>query len=168
MRLAIALAGVLAAAAVGCGEGVSSKAAPPPAPPAAASETRTSPKPEPRPPGGKRVTLHRSAYGKILADSRGRALYLFTHDDSKSRCYGACAKAWPPLLTKGAPRAGKRVKQRLLGSVKRSDGRRQVTYHGHPLYYYVGDHEPGQVLCQAALEYGGYWYVVKRSGEPVE
>jgi predicted lipoprotein with Yx(FWY)xxD motif len=60
------------------------------------------------------------------------------------------------------------VKQELLGALKRSGGTRQVTYDGHPLYYYVGDHEPGQVLCQAVLEYGGYWYVVKRSGEPVK
>ena len=171
MKRAIALAGVLATVAVGCGGGGSSKAAPAPAASTTAAETttaaRTTTAAEPKPPNGKRVTLHKSDYGKILADRRGRALYLFTHDGAKSRCYGDCAKAWPPLLTKGAPRAGARVKQKLLGTVKRSDGRKQVTYDGHPLYYYVGDHEPGQVLCQAVLEYGGYWYVVKRSGEPV-
>jgi predicted lipoprotein with Yx(FWY)xxD motif len=171
MKRAMALAGLLAAAAVGCGDGGSSKAAPAQAASTTTQATRTTAATttaaKPKPPGGKRVTLHKSDYGKILADGRGRALYLFTHDDAKSRCYGACAKAWPPFLTKGAPRAGARVKQKLLGTVKRSDGRKQVTYHGHPLYYYVGDHEPGQVLCQAVLEYGGYWYVVKRSGEPV-
>lgn len=165
MRRSIALAAVLAAAAVGCGGGGgSSKAAPPVSASTAAAATKAKAKPR----TGKRVTLHGSDYGKILADRRGRALYLFTRDDAKSRCYGDCANAWPPFLTKGAPRAGDRVKQRLLGTVKRSDGRRQVTYNGHPLYYYVGDDEPGEVLCQAVLEYGGYWYVVKRSGAPVK
>jgi predicted lipoprotein with Yx(FWY)xxD motif len=159
---------VLLAAAAGCGgSGGSSSASPAPAA-STAAEATAQPKPKPKPRTGKRVSLHRSDYGKILADGRGRALYLFTRDGEKSRCYGDCAKAWPPFLTKGAPRAGARVKQRLLGTVKRSDGKKQVTYKGHPLYYYVGDREPGQVLCQAVLEYGGYWYVVKRSGEPVK
>ena len=163
MRRALALVPVLAILATGCGDGGSSMAAPAPRTSAPAAATKGKPKP----PGGKRVTLHRRDYGKILADGRGRALYLFTRDDGKSRCHGDCAKAWPPFLTKGAPRAGARVKRRPLGTVNRSDGRRQVTYNGHPLYYYVGDREPGQVLCQAGLEYGGYWYVVTRSGDPV-
>src|SRR3712207_1923079 len=119
-------------------------------------------------PKGKRVTLQKSDYGRIIADGRGRALYLFTRDDGKSRCYGDCADAWPPLITKGAPRAGDRVKKRLLGTVKRRDGHRQVTYNGHPLYYYVGDSAPGEVLCQAVFEFGGWWYVVRRSGEAVK
>jgi predicted lipoprotein with Yx(FWY)xxD motif len=165
MRRAVALAAVLGVAATGCGGGGTSKAAPAPAASPAAAHGKAEPKP--KPPGGKRVTLHGSGYGRILADGRGRALYLFTRDQAKSRCQGDCAKAWPPLLTKGAPRAGARVKQMLLGTVKRSDGKRQVTYRGHPLYRYVGDREPGQVLCQAVLEYGGYWYVVERSGDPV-
>jgi predicted lipoprotein with Yx(FWY)xxD motif len=117
---------------------------------------------------GRRVTIHDSDYGRILADGRGRALYLFTKDNAKSRCYGDCARAWPPFVTKGRPRAKGNVKQGLLGTVKRSDGRRQVTYNGHPLYYYVGDHDPGEVLCQAVLEYGGYWYVVDRKGDAVK
>ena len=119
-------------------------------------------------PKGKRVTLQKSDYGRIIADGRGRTLYLFTRDDGKSRCYGDCADAWPPLITKGAPRAGDRVKKRLLGTVKRRDGHRQVTYNGHPLYYYVGDSAPGEVLCQAVFEFGGWWYVVRRSGEAVK
>ena len=165
MKRAIASMSVLLVAAVGCGDAGSSKAAP---------TAESASKPVPAEPAkakkrtGKRVTIHKSDYGKILADRRGRALYLFTRDDERSRCYGDCAKAWPPFLTKGAPRAGDRVKQKLLGTVKRSDGKKQVTYNGQPLYYYVGDDEPGEVLCQAVLEYGGYWYVVKRSGEPVK
>ena len=166
MKRQLVLVPLLVALVAGCGGGGSSKAAPAPAAPRAAAEVKARPKPKPR--TGKRVTLHRSDYGKILADGRGRALYLFTRDEAKSRCYGDCAEAWPPFLTKGAPRAGSRVKQKLLGTVRRSDGKKQVTYAGHPLYYYVGDHEPGQVLCQAVLEYGGYWYVVKRGGDPVK
>ncbi|HKP91905.1 MAG TPA: hypothetical protein VJT75_18200 [Thermoleophilaceae bacterium] len=165
MKRAAASMSVLLLAAAGCGDAGSSNAAPT-AEPASKPVPAAAPKAKKR--TGKRVTLHGSDYGKILADGRGRALYLFTRDDGKSRCYGACADAWPPFLTKGAPRAGDRVKQGLLGTVKRSDGRKQVTYKGNPLYYYVGDDEPGEVLCQAVLEYGGYWYVVKRSGEPVK
>jgi predicted lipoprotein with Yx(FWY)xxD motif len=152
MKRAIASMTVLLVAAAGYGAAVSPESAP------AEAKKRT----------GKRVTLHRSDYGKIISDGRGRALYLFTRDDEKSRCYGACADAWPPFLTKGAPRAGDRVRQKLLGTVRRKDGRKQVTYNGHPLYYYVGDSAPGEVLCQAVYEYGGWWYVVKRSGEPVK
>jgi predicted lipoprotein with Yx(FWY)xxD motif len=165
--------GVLVAVA-GCGGGSGySKAAPS----SAGGSSKTAPATTAAPAGsaskkaaparGKSVTLHQSDYGRILADGKGLALYLFTHDSGKSRCYGACARAWPPLLTKGEPRAVGAVRQELLGTVKRSDGRTQVTYAGHPLYYYVGDRQPGQVLCQAVLEYGGYWYVVKGDGGAV-
>ena len=118
---------------------------------------------------GAKVKLAHTDYGRALANGDGYALYLFTRDERKrSRCYGKCADVWPPLLTHGKPVAGKRVHQRLLGTSKRRNGRRQVTYAGHPLYRYVGDRNPGQVLCQAANEYGGVWYVVRRSGEPIQ
>jgi predicted lipoprotein with Yx(FWY)xxD motif len=115
------------------------------------------------------VTVRKTNFGRILVDGRGRALYLFTHDPEggKSRCYGACATAWPPYVGRGLPEARGKVLQGKLATVVRSDGKDQVTYAGHPLYYYVGDHRPGQVLCQAATEYGGTWYVVKRDGSPV-
>lgn len=118
---------------------------------------------------GRKVTLGRTDYGKVLVDGHGRALYLFTREKrgAKPRCYGACASAWPPFLSKARPRAGARVKQSKLGTTRRADGRRQATYAGHPLYYYVGDRKPGQVNCQAAYEYGGGWFVVKRSGSAV-
>jgi predicted lipoprotein with Yx(FWY)xxD motif len=117
---------------------------------------------------GKYVKVAKTRYGTILTDGKGFALYLFTADKtSRSRCSGDCARAWPPFLTKGAPRAGKHVKQSLLGRTKRSGGRTQVTYNGHPLYYYVGDNAPRVVLCQAVLEFGGYWYVVSRSGRAI-
>jgi predicted lipoprotein with Yx(FWY)xxD motif len=118
---------------------------------------------------GKFVKVAKTRYGRILVDGRGFALYLFTRDKGrKSRCYGACATAWPPFLTKGAPRYGKGTKRGRLGTTRRRGGRRQVTYRGHPLYYYEGDKQPRQVLCQAVQEFGGYWYVVAPSGRAIQ
>jgi Secreted repeat of unknown function len=58
------------------------------------------------------------------------------------------------------------VKRRLIGTTRRTDGRLQVTYGGHPVYFYEGDTRPGQVLCQAVYEFGGFWYVLRASGKP--
>jgi predicted lipoprotein with Yx(FWY)xxD motif len=122
-----------------------------------------------KPRKGKFVKVAKTRYGRILVDGRGFALYLFTRDKGrKSRCYGACATAWPPFLTKGAPRYGKGAKRGRLGTTRRQGGKRQVTYRGHPLYYYEGDKQPKQVLCQAVQEFGGYWYVVAPSGRAIQ
>lgn len=119
--------------------------------------------------GGKRVQVGDTRYGKILQDSRGRTLYLFTKDKrKKSRCYGDCARAWPPLNTSGRPIAIKGAKQSELGTIRRGGGKRQVTYNGHPLYYYVDEDEPNEVLCQAVTEFGGIWYVVDRNGNAIK
>jgi predicted lipoprotein with Yx(FWY)xxD motif len=90
------------------------------------------------------LTVRSSRFGRILFDGRGRALYAFTRDrrGRRSRCYGACAKAWPVYFAKGRALAGKGVRQSLIGATRRRDGRRQVTYNGRPLYYYVGDKSP--------------------------
>jgi predicted lipoprotein with Yx(FWY)xxD motif len=95
--------------------------------------------------------------------------YAFTRDTQHgaSRCYRACAAAWPVYYATGTLRAGRGAAQRLIGTVKRADGRRQVTYNGWPLYYYVGDTRPGQVTCQNVREYGGLWLVVRPSGKLV-
>lgn len=115
------------------------------------------------------VRVARTAYGRALVDRRGFALYLFTRDRSAhSTCYGACAAAWPPyVVAKRPPNAAHGASAGLVGSVRRVDGRRQVTYAGHPLYYYVSDRRPGQVLCQAVREFGGTWYVVARGGNAI-
>jgi predicted lipoprotein with Yx(FWY)xxD motif len=103
-----------------------------------------------------------SQYGRVLFDSRGFALYAFTHDGKDvSRCAGRCAKEWPPFIVKRAPTG------RLLGAIRRTDGRLQVTYAGKPLYYYVGDGKPGQILCQNVREFGGLWLVVRPDGSLV-
>jgi predicted lipoprotein with Yx(FWY)xxD motif len=114
------------------------------------------------------LQAHSSRYGKILFDGRGRVLYLFARDrGSRSTCYGACAKAWPPFLTSAPPNALAGVKARLLGTTKRRDGTRQVTYAGHPLYYFSEDTRPGQIKCQNVSNFGGLWLVVAPNGRAV-
>jgi predicted lipoprotein with Yx(FWY)xxD motif len=118
------------------------------------------------PPRGPRVTLRGSEFGPVLFDGRNRALYLFTRDPRrKTRCYGACAEARPPFYAKGRPRAGRGVDRDLLGTIERRDGRRQVTYKGQALYFYVDDPR-GQVLCNDVVEFGGTWYAVDAKGNP--
>jgi predicted lipoprotein with Yx(FWY)xxD motif len=119
-----------------------------------------------KPPRGSRVTLRDSQFGPVLFDGRNRALYLFTRDPRrKTRCYGDCAVAWPPFYAKGRPRAGRGVDRDLLGTIERRDGRRQVTYNGQALYFYVDDPR-GQVLCNDIVEFGGTWYAVDSKGNP--
>jgi predicted lipoprotein with Yx(FWY)xxD motif len=114
------------------------------------------------------VTLRSSRYGVALFDGRGFVLYAFTKDTrGKSTCSGACATAWPPYVVKQQPRAGGGVSPALLGTMRRADGSRQVTYGGRPLYYYVGDRSPGQILCQNVSEYGGLWLLLRASGRLV-
>ena|SRR5436190_3529265 len=114
------------------------------------------------------VVVRSSAYGRILFDGRGFVLYGFTRDGRRhSRCTGACAKAWPPYIVKSRPRAGSGIVAARLGTTRRADGRLQATYFGHPLYYYVGDMRPGQILCQNVTEYGGVWRVVRPTGRLV-
>jgi predicted lipoprotein with Yx(FWY)xxD motif len=111
------------------------------------------------------LTAHSSRFGKVLFDGRGFVLYAFTRDRGRSACYGPCAKAWPPYFApKGTLSAGRGIKRSLLGTVKRKNGRRQVTYAGRPLYYYVGDTSPGAILCQNVVEYGGSWLILRPSG----
>jgi predicted lipoprotein with Yx(FWY)xxD motif len=113
------------------------------------------------------ITVRSSQYGPIVADGSDRTIYLFTHDRSTtSTCYGPCAAAWPPVLTRGAPRTASGLPN-SLGTTRRHDGTLQVTYAGHPLYYYVGDTKPGEILCQNVDEYGGTWLVLSRLGRPV-
>ena len=109
-----------------------------------------------------------SSYGPMLFAGKGRALYAFTRDPrGRSACSGACARAWPPFVVKGSVRAGKGARGALVGVTRRADGSRQVTYAGRPLYFYVGDRTPGQVLCQDVYEFGGRWLVVRGNGRLV-
>ena len=85
------------------------------------------------------ISLRTTAVGKVLVAANGRTLYLFTADKGKkSTCYGQCAGYWPPLFA-GKPRVGAGLKAAMLGTTKRRDGKLQVTYAGHPLYFFVQD-----------------------------
>jgi predicted lipoprotein with Yx(FWY)xxD motif len=145
----LGLAALVALAAAGCGSSAGS---------ASASPERSS--------RGALLTVAGTKYGRAIADRKGEALYLFTADGrGPSKCYGACAKAWPPLLTRGKPQVGRGLKASAVGTRRRSDGKLQVTYKGQPLYYFVGD-APGNILCQNVNEYGGDWLIVLPSGAP--
>jgi predicted lipoprotein with Yx(FWY)xxD motif len=107
-----------------------------------------------------------SSLGRILVDGKSRTLYLFQKDvHGKSACSGACAQNWPPLLAKGAPKAGPDAKSSLLGTTKRSDGTTQVTYNKHPLYTFLGDNgKPGSTAGQGVDAFGARSYVVAAKG----
>jgi predicted lipoprotein with Yx(FWY)xxD motif len=118
------------------------------------------------PSAGGRLSVRSSEYGKALFGPSGKVVYVFDADrGSSSRCYGACATAWPPLLTTAAPLAGPGVKASLLGTTKRKDGTLQVTYNRHPLYYYEAD-KVGKIMCQHADMHGGIWLIIKPNGQP--
>ena len=118
--------------------------------------------------GGAKVAIRTSPLGRILVDSKGITLYDFVKDKgTTSVCYGACAALWPPLLTKGKPVAGPGVRASLLGTTKRKDGKLEVTYAGHPLYYFVTDRKPGQTTGQGVNQFGGPWWVLSAAGKEI-
>ena len=115
------------------------------------------------------VGTNTTSLGTFLVDAKGRALYLWDADHgTMSACSGACAQAWPPLTATGTPKASGRVKSSLLGTTKRSDGSREVTYAGHPLYYYAGDSTPGQTTGQGSNSFGSPWWVVSPAGKAIQ
>jgi predicted lipoprotein with Yx(FWY)xxD motif len=106
--------------------------------------------------------------GKILVDSKGRTVYLFAKDTgSMSTCSGACATNWPPVTTTGKPTAGGGLTASMVGTTTRSDGTKQVTYNGHPLYTYVGDQKAGDTNGQGVNAFGANWYVLSPAGSKV-
>jgi predicted lipoprotein with Yx(FWY)xxD motif len=117
---------------------------------------------------GTRVVLDDSDFGRMLFDTKDQAIYIFERDTKdKSNCYGECARAWPPVFTEGKPRAGGGVRESLLGTTKRRDGKLQVTYAGKPLYYYVNE-GPGEVKCHNVNLNGGFWWAVGADGERLQ
>jgi predicted lipoprotein with Yx(FWY)xxD motif len=131
------------------------------------SSTASTPSSSPRPASVVGTTT--SSLGTFLVDAKGRALYLWDADHgSKSTCNGECATDWPPLTTTGTPKASGKAKTSLLGTTKRSDGSREVTYAGHPLYYYAGDTGPGQTTGQGSDGFGSPWWVVSAAGKAIQ
>jgi predicted lipoprotein with Yx(FWY)xxD motif len=121
------------------------------------------------PSGVATVTAASSNLGMVLVDGSGRTLYLFEKDrPDQSACSGACVAAWPVDHSSGAPKAGSGVKASLLGTISRSDGTTQVTYNGHPLYYYSGDSQAGQHNGQGVDAFGAAWFVVTPAGGAVQ
>jgi len=111
------------------------------------------------------VKIRATEFGTILFAGNGRALYAFTRDrrGGLSRCYGDCAAAWPVYYVKGVLTSGRGARKELLGTVRRRDGRKQVTYNGWPLYYYAHE-RAGEVKCQNVQTHGGTWLVVRPNG----
>jgi predicted lipoprotein with Yx(FWY)xxD motif len=115
------------------------------------------------------VSVSKSDLGSILVDSSGRTLYLFEKDKpGRSACSGKCAAAWPPLTAAGTPTAGEGISSKLLGTTKRGDGKLEVTYAGHPLYLYAGDHKAGDTAGQGLDQFGAEWYALDARGRKVE
>jgi len=172
MAAAAVAAGIaLAATACSSGPGSSSTAAPaassataqPTSPTAAASASSSSAS----------MTIDLSSVsgipGKFLVDGQGRTIYLFEADKSTaSTCSGACAAAWPPVTASGMPMAGSGVSQSLLGTTKRADGTEQVTYNGHPLYYFAADTSAGMTTGQGSKAFGAGWYVLNAKGSKID
>jgi predicted lipoprotein with Yx(FWY)xxD motif len=155
--LAAAVAIPLAALVVaGCGGGGGS----------GASATAASPKTT----SGRSATVGvaKTGLGKILVDSKGRTIYLFKKDQgAKSVCTGVCANDWPPVRASGKPTVGGGTNASMVAITRRSDGARQVTYHGHPLYLYEGDHKPGETNGQGLTAFGAGWYALTSAGNQV-
>src|SRR5438128_3392060 len=118
---------------------------------------------------GATLKIARTPLGRILVDSRGITLYDFPKDKgTTSSCYGACAALWPPLTTKGKPIAGRGVRASLLGTTKRKDGKLEVTYNRHPLYFFVSDRKPGQTTGQGLNQFGAPWWVLSPAGKEIQ
>jgi|tagenome__1003787_1003787.scaffolds.fasta_scaffold20819047_2 predicted lipoprotein with Yx(FWY)xxD motif len=114
------------------------------------------------------VDVATSSLGNILVDSRGRTLYLFKEDSGrKSACFGACATNWPPLRASGKPTAGTGVSESSVATIARSDGARQVSYNGHPLYLFAGDSKPGDTNGQGSDAFGAAWLALSPAGKAI-
>jgi len=115
------------------------------------------------------VSTAKTGLGKVIVDGRGHTLYLFEKDKrGKSACSGACASYWPPLLTHGTPSATGGARRSLLGTIKRANGSRQVTYAGHPVYTYVLDTKRGQTRGEGSTLFGAGWDALTPAGKKIE
>ncbi len=151
-RLVIAASLVLAA----CGSSSSSTGSASPS---------TGPSPSPAATGATIAVATNSKLGQILVDGKGITVYLFVKDTgTSSTCYTSCAQIWPPVLTSGPPQAGTGASASLLGTTTRTDGQLEVTYAGHPLYYFVSDKQPGDATGQGIDNFGALWWVLTPSG----
>lgn len=118
---------------------------------------------------GTQVKVSKTKLGQILVNAQGRTLYMFAADKhGKSTCYGQCATFWPPLLTSSAHVTGTGVTASLLSTTKRTDGKLQITYNGHPLYRFLKDAKSGQTNGQGLNASGGLWWVMSPAGTAIK
>jgi predicted lipoprotein with Yx(FWY)xxD motif len=118
--------------------------------------------------GGTVITTAKSSAGTFLTTGSGKAVYLWVKDTGDmSNCTGACAGAWPPVTTTGTATATGGAKASDIGTITRSDGTKQVTYDGHPLYYFSGDSGPGTATGQGSDGFGAKWWLVSPTGSDV-
>ncbi len=172
MRAIVALVVAAATVVAGCGSvakessGSDGSRAEPEKSSPSSSTTKPSPTGSAEARRGRVIKTASSEFGPMLFDRSGQAIYLFAKEKtSKPECYGACAEAWPPVLTKGTPQARGDARSELLGTTPRKDGSKQVTYKGHPLYFYAHENK-FEVLCHNITENGGLWLVVTPKGDP--
>ena len=115
------------------------------------------------------VGIAKTGLGRVIVDARGRTLYLFEKDKhGQSACSGTCLVYWPPLLTSGKPIAIAGANRAMLGTIRRTDGSRQVTFAGHPLYLFSGDTKRGQTNGEGLRDFGAGWYVLAPSGKKID
>jgi predicted lipoprotein with Yx(FWY)xxD motif len=112
------------------------------------------------------LSLSKTSLGKILVDSKGRTLYELGADGkNKSTCSGACATNWPPAAAPKKPTFGSGVSKSKLKVITRSDGKKQLSYAGHPLYRFIGDSKKGDTNGEGINAFGGFWYVLDGKGK---
>jgi len=166
-KLFVGVGGAVAAAATvaACSSAASSTAAAPAASPAGASSSSTGAGASA---GGTVITTAKSSAGTVLTNGSGKAVYLWAKDTGDmSNCNGACAGAWPPVTTTGTATAAGGATASDIGTITRSDGTKQVTYDGHPLYYFSGDSGPGMASGQGSDAFGAKWWLVAPAGSDV-
>lgn len=111
------------------------------------------------------VATHTGPLGAYLTGQAGRTLYFFAADKgSRSVCNGTCATYWPPLSATGALTATEDARKGLLGTTRRADGTTQITYAGHPAYYFIKDTKAGDTAGQGINVDGGLWWMITPSG----
>ncbi len=153
----------LAVSAAACGGSSGSTASSSPSPSPAAS-----PVPSPVATGATIAVAAGGNLGSILVDGKGMTVYLFVADKGPaSTCYASCATVWPPVLTSGAPQAGTGADASLLGTTTRTDGKVEVTYAGHPLYYFIQDKKQGDTTGQGVNGFGALWWVMSPAGAAI-
>jgi predicted lipoprotein with Yx(FWY)xxD motif len=160
-------------AAAACGTGYTASSPTPS--PAAGAATGTAPSPGMNN-NGTTISVASTKVGQVLVDGSGRTVYLFEADKGKdSSCYNACAQAWPPVTTAGGPQSGAGGPQSgagasgaMLGTTTRTDGTTEVTYGGHPLYYFIADKKAGDMTGQGINQFGAKWYVLAPNGTKID